>query len=125
MPWQSLAVGCAMLVGVPILFVMLLITLIGIPLAVLLGFAYGALLGAGWLVAALFLGDTALERIDAKKLDSGWWRALFLVLAIVVVAFVKAIPVVGPLAWWILFLAGVGAFTLRAWAGLRNDPVTA
>jgi hypothetical protein len=121
MPWQSLGIGAAMLVGVPMLLVMLIITLVGIPLAVLLAFGYGALLAAGWLVAALFLGDTALERIDAKKLDSAGWRALFLVLAIVAIAFVRRVPVVGPLAWAILFLAGVGAFTLRAWQGIRDE----
>lgn len=124
-PLQSLGVGCGMLVGVPVLLAMLVVTLVGIPLAVLLAFAYGALLVAGWLVAALFLGDSVLERIDAKKLDSAWWRALFLVLAIVAVAFIRLIPVAGPLAWWLLFLAGVGAFTLRAWAGFRNDPAAA
>lgn len=125
MPWQSLGVGFAMLVGVPLLLVMLVITLIGIPLAVLFAFVYGALLVAGGLVAALFLGDTVLGRIDERKLDSAWWRALFLVLAIVAVACIRLVPVAGPLAWWLLFLAGVGAFTLRAWDGLRNDPATA
>jgi cytoskeletal protein CcmA (bactofilin family) len=124
-PWQSLGAGCAMLVGVPVMLAFLVVTLIGIPLAVLLAFAYGALLVLGWLVAALFLGDTALERIDAKKLDSAWWRALFLLIAIIVIAFVRQVPVVGPIAWWLLFLAGVGAFTLRAWSGLRGDRAAA
>lgn len=124
-PWQSLALGFAMLVGVPVLLVVLVITLIGIPLAVLLAFAYGALLVIGWLVAALFLGDTVLGSIDAKKLDSAWWRALSLLLAIVAIAFVRHVPVVGPLAWGLLFLAGIGAFTLRAWDGFRSGPATA
>ena len=73
----------------------------------------------GYLIAAIFVGDLALERIDAAKLGSVWWRALFLVLAIVVIAFVRQIPVVGDIAWWLLFLAGVGAFTMRAWRGFR------
>ena len=125
MPWQSIGIGLAMLVGVPVMLAVLVVTLIGIPLAVLLAFAYGALLVLGWLVAALFLGDLALGRIDAKKLDSAWWRALFLLLAIVAIAFIRQVPVAGPIAWGILFLAGVGAFTLRAWAGLRGDPAAA
>ena len=120
-PWQVLGVGMAVLVGVPVALVLLVITIIGIPLAVLLGFAYGALLMLGYLVGALFVGDFTLGRIDAARLDSVWWRALFMALAIVAIAFLKAVPVVGPLACGILFLAGLGAFTLRAWAGLRND----
>ena len=119
-PWQSLGLGCAMLVGVPVALAVLVLTLVGIPLAVMLAFGYGALLVLGYLVAALFVGDFALGRMDAKKLDSAWWRALFLLLAIVVIAFLRQVPVAGPLAWWLLFLAGVGAFTLRAWQGLRG-----
>ncbi len=125
LPWQSLGLGCAMLIGVPLLLVMLVVTLIGIPLAVMLAFAYGALLVLGWLVAALFIGDTVLERIDSKKLDSPWWRALFLLLAIVAIAFFRQVPVAGPLVWGVLFLAGIGAFTLRAWEGFKGGPAAA
>ncbi len=120
-----IGVGCAMLVGVPVALAVLVVTLVGIPLAVLLAFAYGALLMLGYLIAAIFVGDFALERIDAPKLDSVWWRALFMVLAIIVIALVRQVPVAGDLAWWILFLAGVGAFTLRAWQGFKNDPLVA
>ena len=121
-PWQSIALGCAMLVGVPVALAILVVTLIGIPLALLLAFAYGALLMLGYLIAAIFVGDLALERIDARKLGSVWWRELSMLLAIIMIAIVRQIPVVGDLAWWVLFLAGVGAFTLRAWEGFRNDP---
>ena len=124
-PWQMIGLGCAMLVGVPVALAVLVVTIIGIPLAVLLAFAYGALLMLGYLIGAIFLGDLALERIDATKLDSVWWRALFMLLAIVVIAIVRQVPVAGHLAWWVLFLAGVGAFTLRAWQGFKTDPALA
>jgi cytoskeletal protein CcmA (bactofilin family) len=124
-PWQSLGLGCAMLIGIPVALAMLVLTIIGIPLAVLLAFAYGALLILGYLVGAIFLGDFALGRIDAGKLDSGWWRALFLLLAIIAIAIVKQVPVAGPLAAMLLFLAGLGALTLRAWQGFRGDAAAA
>jgi hypothetical protein len=101
------------------------VTIIGIPLALVLAFAYGALLILGYLIGAIFVGDFALGRIDAGKLDSVWWRALFLLLAIVAIAVVKAVPVVGPIAAMLLFLAGLGAFTLRAWQGFRSEPAAA
>jgi cytoskeletal protein CcmA (bactofilin family) len=124
LPWQTIGIGCAVLVGVPVLCAMLIITLVGIPLAVLLAFFYGALLVLGYLVGAVFLGDFVLGRIDAAKLDSAWWRMLFLLLAIVAIAIVKIVPILGPLACGVLFLAGLGAFSLRAWRGLRTEPAT-
>jgi hypothetical protein len=98
------------------------VTIVGIPLALLLVFAWGALLILGYLFGAIFVGDLALGRIDAAKLDSAWWRVLFLALAIVAIALVKLVPVAGPLACGLLFLAGLGAFTLRAWQGFRGGP---
>jgi cytoskeletal protein CcmA (bactofilin family) len=124
-PWHSIGLGCVMLLAVPFVIVVLMITLVGIPLALLIVFGYVALLLLGFLVGAIFLGDFALERMDAAKLASVWWRALFLVLALVVVALVKQVPVVGDIAWWILFLAGLGAFTMRAWQGFKDQPVVA
>ena len=122
LPWQTIGIGLAVLVGVPVMCALLVITLIGIPLAVLLIFFYGALLVLGYLIGAVFLGDLVLGRIDAAKLGAAWWRVLFLLLAIVAIAIVKVVPVVGPLACGLLFLAGLGAFSLRAWRGLRTEP---
>jgi cytoskeletal protein CcmA (bactofilin family) len=124
-PWQALGLGVAMLVGVPVALVVLVVTIIGIPLALLLAFAYGALLLLGYLVAAIFVGDFVLERIDARKLESVWWRALFMLLAMVAIALLRLVPVVGDLAWCLLFLAGIGAFTLRAWQGFSTEPAQA
>src|SRR5262245_12021778 len=124
-PWQALGLGIAMLVGVPVALVVLVVTIIGIPLALLLAFAYGALLLLGYLVAAIFVGDFVLERVDAGKLESVWWRALFMLLAIVAIAILRLVPVVGDLAWCLLFLAGIGAFTMRAWQGFRTEPAQA
>jgi cytoskeletal protein CcmA (bactofilin family) len=124
-PWQVLGIGCAMLVGVPFAITILVVTLVGIPLALLLAFSYVALLMLGYLIAAIFVGDQALERVDSARLDSVWWRALFLVLAVIALAFVRQVPVVGGIACFLLFLAGIGAFTMRAWEGFKNDPATA
>jgi cytoskeletal protein CcmA (bactofilin family) len=123
-PWQSLGLGCVMLIGVPVAIVILAITLVGIPLALLLAFAYIALLMLGYLIGAIFVGDQALERIDATKLGSVWWRALFLVLAVIAIAFVRLVPIIGGIACFLLFLAGIGAFTMRSWQGFRSDPAT-
>lgn len=124
-PWHALGLGLAVLVGVPVTLALLAVTIVGIPLALLLAFAYGALLMLGYLIGAIFVGDLVLEHVDAGKLASVWWRALFMLLAIVALAILHRVPVLGELAWTLLFLAGVGAFTLRAWQGFRNDPAVA
>ena len=121
-PWQSAGLGCVMLLGVPFAIVVLLVTVIGIPLALLLVFGYVVLMLLGYLIAAIFVGDTVLERIAKEKLESAWWRILFMFLALLVIAIVKQIPFIGGLAVTLLFIAGIGAFTMRSWRGFRQDP---
>jgi len=122
MPWQSAGVGVVMLLGIPFAVVVLLVTVIGIPLALLLVFGYVVLLLLGYLIAAIFLGDTVLERIGKDKAESAWWRILFMFLALLAIAIVKQVPFLGGLAAALLFIAGIGAFTMRSWRGFRQDP---
>jgi cytoskeletal protein CcmA (bactofilin family) len=121
-PWQSAGLGCVMLLGVPFAIIVLLVTVIGIPLALLLVFGYVVLMLVGYLVAAMFVGDTALERLGREKVESPWWRVLFMFLALVVIAVVKQVPFIGGLAVTLLFIAGIGAFTMRSWRGFRQEP---
>lgn len=118
-PWQGAGTGFVMLIGVPFVIVVLLITIIGIPLALLMVFGYLVLLLLGYLTAAIFVGDLALGRINAAKLESPWWRVLFMFLALLAIAIIRQVPLLGGLAIAILFCVGIGAFTLRSWRGLR------
>ncbi len=120
-PWQSAGTGLLMLLGVPFAVIVLLVTVIGIPLALLLVFGYVLLLLFGNLIAAIFVGDQALERIGREKLDSAWWRVLFMVLALVAIALVKQVPFLGALIVIVLFVSAIGAFTIRSWAGFRSE----
>jgi cytoskeletal protein CcmA (bactofilin family) len=124
-PWQSAGLGVVMLLGVPFAIIVLLVTVIGIPLALLLVFGYVVLMLLGYLVAAIFVGDMVLERIGKAKADSAWWRVLFMFLALLAIAIVKQVPFIGGLAVTILFIAGIGAFTMRSWRGFRQDAVAA
>lgn len=120
-PLQSLGLGVALLVGVPMACVVLTITLVGLPLALMLLFGFLAMLFVGFLVGALFLGDAALARLAVGTRDSLGWRLLFLLLALVAIALVAQVPVLGPLVWWLLLVAGTGALAMRAWRALRGD----
>ena len=125
--WQSAGVGCVMLIGVPFAAVILMITVIGIPLALMMMFGYIVLLMLGYVIAALFVGDLALERLGGDRIKSLGWRVLFLLLALVVLSVARHLPLIGGLAVALLFVAGIGAFTMRSWRGLRqrDDAATA
>lgn len=124
-PWTSAGLGCVMLLGVPFSIIFLLITVIGIPLAVLLAFGHIVLMLLGYLIAAIFVGDTVLEKVSVAKMDSAWWRVLFMFLALVAIAIVKSLPFIGGVIVLLLFIAGIGAFTMRSWAGFRRDAAEA
>ncbi len=118
--WQSGGVGCVMLIGVPFAIVVLMITVIGIPLALMMIFGYVVMLMLGYVIAALFVGDLALERLGAERSKSLGWRVLFLLLALVALSFVRQLPLIGGLVVALLFVAGIGAFTIRSWRGIRQ-----
>jgi cytoskeletal protein CcmA (bactofilin family) len=119
-PLQSGGLGCVMLIGVPFAIIVLLITVIGIPLALMLAFGYVVLLMLGYVISAIFVGDTVLERLSAAKLDSMGWRMLFMFLALVALAIVRQVPMIGGLVIFLLFVAGIGAFTMRSWRAIRQ-----
>lgn len=116
----SLGLGFAVLVLVPLLAVFLCLTIIGIPLAFAVLLGYGLLLMLGFLTGALFLGDAALGLARPGGTDATAWRILFLLLALVGIAFIRRLPMVGDLLVFVLFLAGLGAFTLRSFRGWRS-----
>lgn len=122
-PLPSLGLGLALLLAVPFVAVVLFITIIGIPLgfAVLLG--YGLLLMLGYLTAALAIGDLALERVRPADAAASGWRILFLIAALVVFALLRLVPWIGDVAVFVLFLAGLGGFTLRLARGYRDRRV--
>lgn len=120
-PVAAGGVGIAMVLGLPLMILLLVLTVIGIPLAVLFAFGYAVLLLLGYLIAAVFVGDTVLWRVKADKLQSPWWRILFMLLALVAIAIVRIVPFLGSVVVALLFLAGIGAFTMRAWKGFRRD----
>jgi hypothetical protein len=113
----STALGFAVLVAVPIGILMLFITIIGIPLGLAAMFGYGLLLMLGYLTAALFIGDSLLQRLGEPRASHTLWRIVFLLLGLIALALLRHVPWIGRAAVFVLFLAGLGAWTLRSWRG--------
>ena len=116
---QSIGLGLVTVVAVPIVAVMLFITVIGIPLALLALALYVVWLLLGYLVGAVAVGDFALGHLAPGRAGSTGWRILGLLLALVALAFVREVPVIGGLAVTLVFFAGVGALCLRVFRHSR------
>jgi cytoskeletal protein CcmA (bactofilin family) len=102
---KSGAVGLLTFVGVPVVLVVLLVTVVGIPLSLAGLFAYLLALWAGSVYGALVLGTWLLSYGDVENR----WAALGLgLLLLAVVAFVPF----GELLQFLVLLVGLGALVL-------------
>jgi hypothetical protein len=114
-PWVSLGLGLAVLVCMPFLAVVLLITIIGIPLALLMVPIYLLLMFLGWVTAALFLGQKLLEYVRRGQPVGAGGRILALLVALTGLWLLRQIPYAGPLIALAALCAGIGALVWQLW----------
>lgn len=124
LPWLALAVGFGVLVGVPVLGVLLLITLLGIPLGIATFALYPLLLLMGYLSGVLFVAQRI--RLALHKQDAGVFRTSigYVALALLALMLLGRLPVVGSLTVFITTVAGIGACVLE-WHRRRQLEPTA
>ncbi len=121
-PLKVLGLGLAILVCVPFVTLILLVTIIGIPLALLVIPLYLLLLFLGWVTTALFIAQRGLAAARAGKPATLGWRLLALFLGLVVLWLLQRIPLVGGLVVFIALMAGVGALVWQAWTRRDHQP---
>jgi hypothetical protein len=114
---QSLGLGLAIVACVPFVAVVLLITVIGIPLALLLIPLYLLVLFLGWATAALFVAQRGLATVRPGRTPALAGQLLALLLALGVLWLLRQIPLVGGLIALVALLAGIGALAWQAWNG--------
>jgi cytoskeletal protein CcmA (bactofilin family) len=114
-PLKSLGLGFAVLVCAPVLVILLLITVIGIPVGLILLTAYLLLLFLGWLTTATFIGQKIRGVFGANRAATTGWRLLALLAALLLLWFAGRIPYVGHWIQLAVLLAGMGALVLAAW----------
>lgn len=121
-PWVSGLLGLVVFAISPVLigtlFVLLLVTIIGIPLAFILVFAYPVILFLGFAFGGMALGDLVFNR-EGGQAGLGL-RTLSFLVAIVAIAALGAIPVLGWLISVIVLCIGLGAWTLAIFT--RQQP---
>lgn len=112
--WSKwLLVGFVALVCVPILALISLITVIGIPLALLLMALYLVLLLLGYASAGVALGDIGLRHWSAERAGKAGWRIAAAVLAMLAISLLGRIPFLGGLLTLLAMLTGMGALLLQ------------
>jgi uncharacterized membrane protein YhaH (DUF805 family) len=99
--WKSMGIGFAVVFLVPILFIVLLTTIIGAPIALIMIVLYFVMLYIAKVFTLLALGIKILPKSSPY---------LAYLLAVVIYTIVTIIPVIGGLVSLIVLLVGMGAF---------------
>lgn len=111
-PGIGLLLGFIVLVCVPIAAVVLVVTLIGIPLALALLLLYFLMLIVGYAAVGVVVGDAALARLRSQDAARVGWRVGAAMTAMLLLALLTRIPVLGGLLGFAALLAGLGALAL-------------
>ena len=115
-PWWNLLLGFIALVVVPIGFLIVCLTVIGIPLAMLVLALWGAALAFSGVPVGIFLGRWIMARFGARAISP----YLALLIGLVVLTVVGLIPYLGGLIKFATILFGLGVYT-RAIGGLLGE----
>ncbi|MGZ5071511.1 MAG: hypothetical protein ACXWGX_05745 [Usitatibacter sp.] len=110
-PGLVLLWGLIAFVCIPVAAVLLMITLIGIPIALLTILLYLALLLVACAVSAAVIADLVLRRYKPEVAELAAWRAGAAILAALAIALLARVPLLGGLVVLAAMLAGIGAIT--------------
>jgi hypothetical protein len=124
-PAIGMLLGFITLVCVPVAAVILMVTIIGIPLAMAVLLLYLLMLVVGYAALAVVLGDAALTRLRARDAARAGWRVGAAALAMVALALLGKLPLVGGLVVFVALLAGLGAMVLAIRNRDRPQPAAA
>ncbi|OGD86591.1 hypothetical protein A2Z23_02160, partial [Candidatus Curtissbacteria bacterium RBG_16_39_7] len=107
-PWASLGIGFLTVVLTPIVFVILLITIIGIPIAMILLATFLIVVYFTRIFVSLLIGQK-ISAILGRKVGSGW----SLILGLIIYGIITIPPVIGGIVTLLVVLFGLGAILLE------------
>ncbi len=119
-PLRSLVYGFGFIILLPLAAALLMATVIGLPIGLFLLVLYPFLLFAGYVSAALWA-----SRLTTRDQDGALSRGRqlgFLAVALVIIAVLSVVPVIGSIVTVGLLVIGVGAFGAALFGGRRADP---
>lgn len=106
--WKSLGSGFVLAIVSPIGAVILMITLVGIPLAVIVGFLYLILFYIAKIFTGLFLGEKVISLFKKGEIHLGW----SLIVGLIALYILINLPYVGWLIYTLAFFIGLGGIVL-------------
>lgn len=106
-PWKTLGVGFLTLLIMPILIILILVTVLGIPLGLILAVYYGIVLYLGRIIFAYWLGARFIHRLARMA-----GRGVTLGVGLFLFYLLGAITYFGPILTTCALLWGVGAIIL-------------
>ncbi len=124
-PLVSLGVGFVSFCAIPIAIVVLLVTLVGIPAAIILAFAYTIFFYIAKIYVSISLGRIILR---ALRKDSDPRQGWSLLLGLIILTILFMIPVLGVVIYFLVIFWGLGAILLGIrecrWAPQPSIPVS-
>jgi len=121
---KSLGSGVLLLIAIPLVALVLMMTVIGIPLGLIVLSAYIVILYISEIFVGLAIGRRIVTYVK-KEISSPYWH---LVVGLVVIAFAirlpllgSGIPLLGFLISLIVILTGLGALVLT-WKSMSDEP---
>jgi len=122
-PLPSLGLGVVALIGTIPIAVMMAVTIIGLPVALLLGASYFTGLLVGWLFLALATGSIL---IGLLRKGQPWHPSWAFLLGLLVLYVATRLPFVGALVTFVGLSFGLGAFIFSLYRSWRrgSEPLT-
>ncbi|MBI2942091.1 MAG: polymer-forming cytoskeletal protein [Chloroflexi bacterium] len=117
-PLLSLGIGLVALIGGPLIAILLAITLVGLPLALLTLVAYLLGLLVGWIITGYALGHLIgrlVERQWHRRVAEGW----LVMVGLLALYLLTLVPYLGGLVALVAILLGLGAWVLGSLALFR------
>lgn len=118
-PVTSGLVGLAVLILVPLVAVLVVVTVIGIPVGLVTLLSFPLALLTGGVLAAFWVSDWMMNRQREQRSFLG--RLLLLIVGLLVLMIVGLIPILGFVVWLLALLVGLGGL----WHAMRNRDATA
>jgi hypothetical protein len=117
--WPAIGWGLALFFGIPIIAVVALITLVGIPFGIGLLLALLPLYAVGYTTAAWLLGRRILPATRG--------RVVVFVAGLGILRLLALIPILGGLVWFAATVLGLGALLVALWRARsdRSQPAAA
>jgi len=114
-PWRSMGLGLLGLILTPFVIVVLMITIIGLPLAILVGGGYAIMIGTSSLFTGLFVGRKVFDLVNFKENKYAMMAVGLLLLQLVLV-----LPIIGGFVRLLSVIAAVGATVTLTREALRK-----